>query len=403
MARIKVEKGISRDESTGKYYVLQCGGTDPRTGKQLKRYSVVGTLAEARAIRKTHTAEVKAKKAKGEDYRLNKRQNMTVSEAVEQYLTVWRDDLAETSQYEYRKMLTRNWLPWCHENNIKHIKSITPMDIKQYMIWLKDTKQLGANTVSKHYSLLKTYFEMAWMNDIIKENIVAKVKPGKRVDVENHCYTVAEAAELLEYAKGDRVEIALLLAIYMGLRREEVAGLKWANVHLEGKTPYLEIKQARLRAGTNIVEKCPKTPTSARYLYIPERVKDCLVKMKAEQEENKAQLGTEYIDTDYVAVWDNGAPLRPDFIYDHYKILQRKCGLRTLKFHDLRKTFSTTALMDMQEIHVQHALGHKAQNVTEASYIVQLDMYNEKVIKKVANRIDKEIEKRGQRKKKEAA
>jgi len=49
-------------------------------------------------------------------------------------------------------------------------------------------------------------------------------------------YNEKQIERLLECSKGDALEIVILLAIFYGLRRSEVLGLKWSAVDMENDT-----------------------------------------------------------------------------------------------------------------------------------------------------------------------
>jgi integrase len=55
-----------------------------------------------------------------------------------------------------------------------------------------------------------------------------------------------------------------------GLRRGEIAGLRWADVDLEAKT--LTVANNRVNAGGRTVENDPKSATSRRTLPLPDRL-----------------------------------------------------------------------------------------------------------------------------------
>jgi integrase len=53
---------------------------------------------------------------------------------------------------------------------------------------------------------------------------------------EQHSLSASEARKLLETAQGDRLEALYMLAVYTGMRRGELLGLKWPDVDLENAT-----------------------------------------------------------------------------------------------------------------------------------------------------------------------
>lgn len=82
-------------------------------------------------------------------------------------------------------------------------------------------------------------------------------------------YTEAEVQELLSATADDRLSHAWELAL-SGLRRGEIAGLRWSDCDLGGKT--LSIANNRVSAGGRSVENDPKSASSRRTLPLPDRL-----------------------------------------------------------------------------------------------------------------------------------
>jgi integrase len=81
--------------------------------------------------------------------------------------------------------------------------------------------------------------------------------------------TPAELQTVLAHIDGDRYAIAWQPAL-TGLRRGEVAGLRWSDVDLDART--LQISSTRLRFGKHVVEDTPKSRVGHRTLPIPDHL-----------------------------------------------------------------------------------------------------------------------------------
>jgi len=90
-------------------------------------------------------------------------------------------------------------------------------------------------------------------------------EPYKNVDT----YTEDEVRALLVAIANDRLAHAWELAL-SGLRRGEIAGLRWTDIDLENKT--LTIANNRVAAGGRSVENDPKSAASRRTLPLPDRL-----------------------------------------------------------------------------------------------------------------------------------
>ena len=78
------------------------------------------------------------------------------------------------------------------------------------------------------------------------------------------------------------------LALY-GLRRGEIAGLRWANVDLKAKT--VSIVENRVAIGREIVSGTPKSKASTRTLPLPDEVVDVLKAARKRQAAQRLAFG----------------------------------------------------------------------------------------------------------------
>jgi integrase len=83
--------------------------------------------------------------------------------------------------------------------------------------------------------------------------------------------TATEVRQLLDHVQGDRYAAAWHLAL-SGLRRGEIAALRWSDVDFQPGT--LAISRNRLRFGDQIVEGTVKSKASARNLPLPDTLAD---------------------------------------------------------------------------------------------------------------------------------
>jgi integrase len=66
---------------------------------------------------------------------------------------------------------------------------------------------------------------------------------------------------------------------------------------------------------------------------------------------------------------EDGAPLRPGHISEHFGLLVRKAGLPPIRFHDLRHGSATLSLAAGVDIKiVQEMLGHSTSSFTRDVY-----------------------------------
>ena len=149
----------------------------------------------------------------------------------------------------------------------RKIKEITSNDIKTAMLLLNGK---SASVYDKTVMLYKKIFADAVENNIIAKSPCTKLKSGGKRAKEKTALTKEQTNTLESALRGTHVHPFIILGLYAGLRREEILGLKWDCVFLEGAAPHLAVRRA-LRWDHNqpIVEEKLKSKASERDIPMP--------------------------------------------------------------------------------------------------------------------------------------
>lgn len=180
-------------------------------------------------------------------------------------------------------------------------------------------------------------------------------------------FTPSELRAVFAHIDGDRYAIAWQLAL-TGLRRGEVAGLRWSDIDLTART--LQISSTRLRFGKHLVEDTPKSRASRRTLPIPDNLAAALRAARAIQAADRLALGEDYDASGYVVVDECGAALSPHALTSRWARMLKAAGVRHIRFHDARHTCGT--LMHLQDVPIAVIsawLGHASKAFTMATYV----------------------------------
>ena len=339
-----------------KYRVTKELGKDI-SGKRLREYVYASTETEAKKI----LAEFEYTKNKG---LLVQTDAITVVEMS----SVWMDNYVaynceETTKYAYQNIIKHI------SNTIGAIKlqELSPQHIQHYYKLLMDKKGLSPNTVHKHHACLRKMLDYALKQQYVYRNVADAVSLPKRVRYEATVYNKEQLGELLLAVKGTKLEVPIFLAGYLGLRREEIVGLKWKYVDFDGHC--IRIEEVRTAAGSKTVIKGPKSDSSRRQLYMTKDLEDLLLKCKAQQEENKMIFGREYEDTGYVVANVNGRPYRVNSLSEHFSDFIKKNNFVKLRLHDLRHTFCSILYNEGVDLKaISETAGHGDINITNKIY-----------------------------------
>ncbi|CAM5741968.1 site-specific integrase [Mycolicibacterium aubagnense] len=220
-------------------------------------------------------------------------------------------------------------------------------------------------SVNKSLQAVAAVFADAVRQGLLARNPAELVKPVPAGYSEVDTYSIAEVDQLRASFSSDRLAHAYELAL-VGLRRGEIAGLRWCDVDFNSKT--VTIANNRVSVAGRVVENDPKTMASRRVLPLPDRLIEVLRAARRRQAGEKLRLGQDSGPFDYVVANEAGQPYAPPVIYRYWTAAVRNAGLRHLKLHGARHTAATQLALDGVAPAVIAAwIGH-----TDASFTMKL-------------------------------
>ena len=156
-------------------------------------------------------------------------------------------------------------------------------------VTLDDGKAVLATIASRSRSLqgnvvyvLKRMFEDAEESRIIMRSPFLKLKAGGKLADEKTPLTDTQVEVLLNATQGTRAYPFIMIALYSGMRREEILGLRWDNVCLDTHAPYIAVRErvTALNDGSPLHEAALKSKAARRNIPIPKRLVDMLSSME---------------------------------------------------------------------------------------------------------------------------
>lgn len=254
---------------------------------------------------------------------------------------------------------------------------------------------LKGTTIKKYRAVLSKPIQQAYRRRLISENPLEFIDEISEDIFECDPLNFIESVSLSEALnqKYDPVNIAVQLALFFGLRRSEVLGLRWSSIDFDERTIFINrsivssrdkikpnekrykdvIWQTKVGDEYIVFQKTVKNKTSRRKLPIySDYLFNLLQKQKKMVETNRALFGKAY-DTrfeDFVCVQPNGTLLGSRYVSDHFAVMLKRMGIRKVRFHDLRHTFATHMICrgKVSLALVQQWLGHSSIETTIKFY-----------------------------------
>ncbi|MFW6047195.1 MAG: tyrosine-type recombinase/integrase [Candidatus Woesearchaeota archaeon] len=356
-----------RKTDSGSYEAFIDMGKDPSTGKR-KQFT--------KTFKQKNEAKLWAAK------KIHERENGIVTDpnnyTVREYLLQWLKDYAElnlspTTYDGYSMIINTHLIPALGQLKLKNLK---PMHIQSYQSkkirsGRKDGQEggLSKKTLLQHHRVLSKALKQAVQWQLINYNPAQAVPAPSPEKPEINTLTKEEIDTLLDASNGKWIYNFIFVAVYTGMRRGELLGLRWKDINFNDKKIY--IRQTLVtKSGEGKVFKKPKTKTSVRQIDISDRVIEVLKKVKKEQVEYRLLFGPDYNENlNLVFCNETGYPFSPDTPGRRFKRIAQKINLDNYTLHDLRHSHAT--LMLKAGVHpkiVQERLGHSSINITLDTY-----------------------------------
>ena len=312
---------------SGNYNTLIYDYTDPN-GKRHYKSITAPSKKEVKLL----VAEFQSKK--GESHAES---NMTVREALKHYIAVKSNVLSPSTVKGYDVIL-RNRVPDIMDIPIS---KLTLSDIQSAIN--KEAENHKPKTVSNTNACIEAAIKLSVPGFNYSVTLPQKEKNEIEIPTEE------EVRKLFEAAKGKRIETALYLAAVCGMRRSEIAALKWENVDL--KKGAIDIIAAEvIDIDNKKVRKAPKKTSSYRRIKIFKPALDHLKSLPQTSEKV-----TKYIS--------------PSDITEEFSKLETQANIPHYRFHDLRHYAASVMLMlNIPQKYVSSFLGHSSERMVENVY-----------------------------------
>jgi integrase len=240
----------------------------------------------------------------------------------------------------------------------------------------RDGKGLAPKTVRNIHVLLHRALKDATRWGYVPHNRADDVDPPQGASPQQQVWTPEQLRAFLVHVRDDRLYALWLLVATTGMRRAELAGLRWSDIDFARArlTPRLP----RVVVNYQVHTSDTKTASGRRSLALDPATLEALREHRRRQTDERAvaEIGDEH---DLLFTWPDGRPLHPDLITDwfqrHAKRVvweqdgRTKVGLPVIRLHDVRHSYATAALAaGIPAKIVSERLGHANVQITLDTY-----------------------------------
>lgn len=189
---------------------------------------------------------------------------VTVAKIAEEWKETATADLAYASRQAIENALKNHILP-----NIGDIEMhlLEPKDIDRMLLSMKD---LSSSSKSKALSIINRICKYAVENRYANTNPCTNKSAGSTQTKNIEALTTEQQQILIDAVKDTRAYLFCMLGLYAGMRRGEILGLAWEDVHLDGEYDYIDVTHAvHFEGGDGIRSETLKTDAARRKIPIP--------------------------------------------------------------------------------------------------------------------------------------
>ena len=253
------------------------------------------------------------------------------------------------------------------------LQRLTPSNLSAFYRTLltdarRDGQGLAPKTVRNIHAMLHRALKDAVRLGYLVRNVADAITPPRGASPEMQIWTPEQLRTFLAHARQDRLYALWLLVATTGMRRAELAGLRWVDIDLDGAR--LSPRRPRVVVNYAVHESEPKTRMGKRSLALDPATLAALQEHQAQQEQERTEVGSAWMDSGLVFTRPDGSPIHPDLITDWFRRLARNAGLPPIRLHDVRHSYATAALAaGVPAKVVSERLGH-------ATIAITLDVYS---------------------------
>lgn len=290
----------------------------------------------------------------------------TFSDVAYQWLRECESKNSPSTVTKYRQLLKKYIIPQLGDLSCQDI-DIARLNKFHDEISHQDVNKAGLSISSQRIIIMivNNIISYGYKNGLIETELylkpgLTKKKPLVKV------FSTEEQKKIEEYTimQKDKYSLAILLALYTGMRIGEICGLRWSDFDFSKGSVQVERSVQRLPVQSGDTKTCllvsiPKSSASYRIIPMPEFVQDYISNFTVSSDDQNG----------YCISSSKKEPVDPRTLQYAYKRLLNSLEIPYLNFHCLRHTFATRCVMCGWDVKtLSEVLGHADIKITMEYY-----------------------------------
>ncbi|WP_236654564.1 tyrosine-type recombinase/integrase [Streptacidiphilus anmyonensis] len=290
---------------------------------------------------------------------INADPNQTVADYLTQWLAGKRLTLKPTTWVRYRDYTVDDLTPALGAVRLDDLA----YEHIQHFVQTQLAAGRGRPTVWHILATLSSALGEAVRTHRLPANVARPTVIPRPAAAERTIWPPAQAVKFLRYCRIHDVDFADLIELIIGtgLRKGEALALHWDDIHLARRLLYVRWTLSAID-NNKLILTAPKTSQSRDWVALSPQVRNMLTRRKDAEADGGVRGG-------FVFHRDDGGPLHPEYVLNHFHDLARKAGVPKCSVHDLRHLAVTTALAEGVDLEiVSKTARHSTLSVTANIY-----------------------------------
>ena len=326
---------------SGSWRVRVPDGKNLETGKPKYKSFTADTKKEAEYMAAEYALTRKEKE---------KPKNLTVGEAIDRYIDE-NPLLSDSTKVGYRKIRRNNLKPIINLN-----LKVLSNDIIQASL-NEETQYLSPKSIANAYGLLSTVLR------IYSPSLRLDLRYPQKKDPQITIPSDEDVAALISAIKGTEMELPVMFAALLGLRRGEIAALTYDDIDFRAGTVRIS-KAMALTESKQWIVKPPKTNSGNRILPLPANILEVV--------ESRQKAGKPLI------------ALNPDAISNRFERLIKKLDIPHIRYYDMRHYNASVMLaLNVPDKYAMERMGHRTNHMLKNVYQHTIDKKQQEIADKI--------------------
>ncbi|MDN4607962.1 site-specific integrase [Sporosarcina highlanderae] len=289
----------------------------------------------------------------------------------------YKNRIRNTTAVSRRYLIEKHIL----QNNSLCNKAISEISTADLDAYYNEKLALGysGSYVRQIHQIINRAFDQAVRWKKLSENPAVDTDPPSIRKKELPIWSIAHIQTFLAACRKEPHYVTFLLAIYTGMRKGEILGLRWDDVDMKnGKIQVNKSLSYIPEEGYQLGSL--KTPKSKRLIPIPEFVINELITHKGNQNNWKRLVGESFVDQDLVICTAEGSAVDPRNLSRVMNRIVRSVNVPKIRFHDLRHTHASILVSKgVDVVRISARMGHANPKITLEYYAHLLPNENDDV------------------------